>query len=484
MRYLFIGEQPEEEASLGWFYNPIHDMESVWWLFAWSTLNRDIYFVRPVSDSAPNTDASSSIGVVTRSRQRKLRQQLVLPPGEEAIDADDDQIAPVGITQETRETRVQRIRRQHALALELFVSQGVDSLRVYILFATYTLRNELREQKPLHPAIRILGDHLCTSMGLLVNSYKTAEARLVQLPGKAKRVADKLHDQLKAIFDEANQYVGGLGVEVGVRKLSTEHKKILEAEKTAQERWRAAHAAELARLRAEGSYRLFVAGKNKLAGSSKDTPQPPSRRGKKSVGPSGERPRKHIHTLPSVPEGLEIGTGSESRPEPSTLSPLRTPRAVLPPVPEEGVTNGPPLAGPNGKRKQVDCDDAEVATAGPSRPTRASTRKKLEPIADPSTEPPQRKPSRRAPARVAKVALPPPPPKRKRATPAAPSLAPAMNRGRSSRVRVIENALATDTAHADEEPEEAPRPSKKRRVEAEAKPNPKPGGRVLRPRKR
>ena len=91
MKYLFIGEQPEEEASLRWFYNPIHDMESVWWLFAWSTLNRDIYFVRPVSDSAPNTDASSSIGVVTRSRQRKLRQQLVLPPGEEAIDADDDQ---------------------------------------------------------------------------------------------------------------------------------------------------------------------------------------------------------------------------------------------------------------------------------------------------------------------------------------------------------------------------------------------------------
>ena len=172
MRYLFPGAQPDEEASLRWFYNPIHDMESVWWLFAWSTLNRDIYFVRRALDSAP-TAASSSISVVTGSPQRKLRQQQVRPPGEEAIDADDDQIVPVGLTQETREMRVQRIKRQHALALELFVSQGVGSLRVYILFATYTLRNELREQQPFHPAIHILGDHLCTSMGLLVNSYRS-----------------------------------------------------------------------------------------------------------------------------------------------------------------------------------------------------------------------------------------------------------------------------------------------------------------------
>lgn len=466
MTYLFRARQRPLKTPFTWFYNPIHDLESVWWLFAWSTLNRDIYFIHPI----PKTTSNAIVpGVVTRSRQRALRTL----PGND-IDADDDQVVPAGFTQETRATRVRRVKRQHALALTLFVGQHVEKSRIPIIVAEGTLNDEVARKELLHPVIRICGEYLCTSRDLLADSYKKAEVSLAQLPKNANSVADRLHDQFKDLFDKANKYIGGLGVEISVRKLSTEHTGILGAEKLAQDRWEAAHAAELAQLRAEGAYRMFVAPKAKNEGSTKDALQPTSRRGKKSVDF-----RNHAHALSSVPEDLEIDTGSEPRPGPSTLLPSRTARAVLPPVPEEeeGVTTGQRLARTDRKRKQVDRDDAEVAATGPSRPTRASTRRNLALTAGSSAKPPPRQHSRRAPAHVTKVV---PPLNRKRATPTAHSAAPVPVPIRPSRPQ--ENAHALGTARAGEEPEEAARPSKKRRVEAE--PNPKPGGRVLRPSRR
>lgn len=480
MIYLFVSNK----MKLKWFYNPIHDMESVWWLFAWTTLNRDIYFIHHTPESGPDTALPpSNPGVMTRSRRKILDEALLQAqiPGN-AIEADRDQIVPAGLTQETRVQRVQRVKQQHAFSTTMFIRGHTTSLaRNNALRLLGYIDQQVVANNSLHPIVHVLGVHLCTGRDLLADTYTKAEADLARLPANASKVADGLHEQFKALFDDARKYLDSLSARVAVRKLSDEHRKILDAEQREKEELEAAGAAEKARQRAEGAYRLFAAAK----GSPKDTPQPSSTRRRKSAGPSDERPSTHYHPLPSVPEDPEIDTGSEPLPGPSTLLPPRTTHAVLPPVSEEGegATSGSLLAGPSMKRKRVSRDEGEVAAAGPSRPTHAYTRRKVAPST--SAEPSPRKPSRRAPTRAAKAALlppPPPPPKRKRTTPAA--SAPAMNRGRPSRARVVETALATDTAHIDEEPEEVPRPSKKRRVEAAAKPDPKPGGRVLRPRKR
>lgn len=312
MKYLFKSRQRGRRTPLEWFYNPIHDLESVWWLFTWSTLNRDIYFVRRTLESGSDAAVpSTSPGVITRSR-RRLREIL---SGND-IEADADQIVPLVLKQETKAARVQRVKRQHALASALFSAEGTHETRLYILLAENTLDDEIKEKAPLHPVIRILGEHLCAGRDLLVDGYRKAEGNLARLSKKASKVADGLHDQLKDIFDEANQYIGGLGVDIGVRKLSTEHERILEAEKIAKERWEAEHAEELARLRAEGVWRLFFASKNQNDDSSKSTSQPPSRRRKGNAGSSDEGPRKRIHTIPSVPEDPEIDTCSGAHPGP------------------------------------------------------------------------------------------------------------------------------------------------------------------------
>lgn len=468
MEYLFLVRESDKEKSPRWFYNPIHDMESVWWLFAWTTLNRDIYFIRRILESAPDTVVpSSTTGVVTRSRQRKLLQPQIPIPGED-ITADDDQIVPVGLAQESRATRVQRIKRQHAFALKLFVGQDVGGTRTHVVAMEIFLKKQLVQHDPLHPLLHILGDYLRNSRDLLADSYRKAEANLARLPGKANKVANKLHDQFKAIFDEANQCITGLGVEIGVRKLSNEHKKILEAETIAQKRWEAEHAAELARYDAETIHIIFEATDEESG--SHDPPQPSSGRGKRRAAPSRGRSRKRVHTLPSVPEDPEVDPSSEPRPGPSTLLPSHATHVALPPVPEEeeGVTSAQTLARPSRKRKQADRGDGEATTAGPSRTTRASTRTKIASAAGPSAEPPPRKPSRRAPPRAAtgKVAPPPSQPKRKRAAPATRPTAPT--RGHPPRARVVENAPAPDTAPDDGEPDEEPRQSKKRRVETKS----------------
>lgn len=74
----------------------------------------------------------------------------------------------------------------------------------------------------------------------------TGEVKLVDV--EPFKVADRLHEQLKTLFDKASEFVGTLGVEVCVYKLSGEYMKILYAGRiydTPQ--------------RAEGIYHLFMA---------------------------------------------------------------------------------------------------------------------------------------------------------------------------------------------------------------------------------
>lgn len=486
--------RPDGPACLKWFYHPLNDLESVWWLAAWSILNRDIYFVR----CSPTTDVSTTstgAGMVTRAARRRaladMLQQPRLSPSRQALDVDNDQLVPSGATQETRVDRIRRIKAQYQFASMLFIPNRNIHTRSNIMHYSELLIDLFGNTKPLHPAISVLGGTLLDTRTLLIQSYREAEMDVTQLRTRAIDVAGGLHDQFRAIFDRAEGCIGRLDAEVHVRRLSDEHRKIMDAERMAIDEQKAALAV------VEAQFGVWKPRKKHNAQPETDldtglhqsrtiapaNPVSEQRLGgtREHAGPSDGPRRKRIRTLPSVSEVPEPGPEGDA--SGAFVDRLRS--RALPPIPEEdGVPNEEEaVAGPSKKRRRV-ADDEEPPTmmAGPSRVTRKSTRTKPNaPAAGPSTKPQRRKPTRQATA----TQVLPPAPKRRRAEPTTHAPAVAPTRTRNSRARATEDVPVAAGAPEGEVGVQTTRPRKKPRIAAvDGPPNLNPGGRVLRPRKK
>lgn len=372
----FMFQTRHGESMPEWFYNPNHDLESIWWLYAWSTLNRDIYFVHPASEPRNGSvTLPSSTGVLVDPHSRRLQgigRQTRAKSHAKIILVDEDQIVPTGLTQETREERVQRIKRQYAFASSLFVQNPGYPERFYVLATELTLKRQVREHRPLHPILRILGDHLCTGRNFLADSYRAAEASRVRLFDNA---ADELHDQLKGLFDAANKSVSNLGVQVGVRNLLVEHEKILEAGWIDSKKSEAARAADAARYDAETIRILF--GDPNEERSSDCAPGPALGLGEGHAVPSSNRRRKEIRASSSN-DGTVIDHSSDTHPNSPTFLDSEPVQALPALLEEQNV-------GHSKKRKRaLDTDDGDDEVVGNSHSRRRRARNNSKAMADPS----------------------------------------------------------------------------------------------------
>lgn len=92
-----------------WFYNPIHDLESLFWLFVYFVHYRDIELVR-VNPWHPRDPAPLDVvtPVTSEASNEINRYHLKLPPN----------------LQEPEDERAERIKAQYGFAKGLFVERG------------------------------------------------------------------------------------------------------------------------------------------------------------------------------------------------------------------------------------------------------------------------------------------------------------------------------------------------------------------------
>lgn len=154
-----------------WFYNPLHDMESIFWLMLYFITNKDIVLGAPI----------------------------------ERMDCFD-------FAAETEDDRRRRILAHWNFGLTLFSSrQGrKDVIGTQGVLSDHLLRN------PLHPAIAPLADILCRLRNALTNHYFTIERNP---PSIHHNSGQEVHDAYAALLQNAFAHLQTVPFEVEVRSL-------------------------------------------------------------------------------------------------------------------------------------------------------------------------------------------------------------------------------------------------------------------------
>lgn len=168
-----------------WSYNPLHDMESVFWICIFYILYRDIYCDIP---DAP------------------LRPDL-----QNLFEEDSDK------------EREERIKAYYAFGRKLFAAR---SSRYLILTSDSFLVKQLFKH-PLHPAISPLKDLLVGLRAELVEKYREAENDSEPI---TNRCADGVHRAFVAELHDALLHLQTVGCDVKVRSLQAEAERIYQRE--------------------------------------------------------------------------------------------------------------------------------------------------------------------------------------------------------------------------------------------------------------
>lgn len=196
------GGEEEEEQFTGttgvWFYNPLHDLESILWLFVRQLLFQD-HYVQWSSTKTSSQPTSKHEGKPFRA------------PAEESS-----------------EQRSQRITAYFTFSHPLFISRGnrLTFMRDHLCLA------EQFDSHPLHPAVHWLGAVLTKMREDIVEEYIKHEAD----PSKIDHLcAEELHvkftQNLSDALDEFIRRENGQ-FEVMARSLQAEMEKLIEQAKT------------------------------------------------------------------------------------------------------------------------------------------------------------------------------------------------------------------------------------------------------------
>lgn len=177
-----------------WFYSPIHDLESLFWLFVYFVLYRDIQLL-----------------AIRPQRHRSLRRETGMLATSGAIaNPDNLELLPDDL-RETEEERVQRIKAQFNFAKGLFVERDK---RLATLNVNQRM-NDFLGDHPLHPSLRKCVDvanqrsdsggvHfsllLIEARNLMKKFYRDIEQDLGSLPAARHTIGDGLHWRLRTIF--------------------------------------------------------------------------------------------------------------------------------------------------------------------------------------------------------------------------------------------------------------------------------------------
>lgn len=197
-----------------WFYSPIHDLESAFWLFVYFVLYRDIHLL-PVKSSLETDDQSKSI--VPTAAAEPLPE---IPPD----------------LKESDQERGDRITAQYLFCQGLFIDRD---RRLATLNVNQRLNDHLANY-PLHPAlrktVRLMTDDsnaskktqlsrlLIEARDIMKKYYSEIESDVQSLPAKRHTIADGLHWKLQAVFFDAFRCIQAVkNWHVCIRPLSTEY---------------------------------------------------------------------------------------------------------------------------------------------------------------------------------------------------------------------------------------------------------------------
>lgn len=168
-----------------WSYNPLHDMESVFWICIFCILYRDIYYDIPDAPFRPDL--------------QKLLEE------------------------ESDEEREERIKAYYAFGRKLFAAR---SNRYLILTSDSFLAKQLFKH-PLHPVIDPLKDLLVCLRAELVKKYREAENDSEPI---TNRCANGVHRVFVAEFHDALLHLQDVGCDVKIRSLQAEAERIYQRE--------------------------------------------------------------------------------------------------------------------------------------------------------------------------------------------------------------------------------------------------------------
>lgn len=347
---------PEVDTVLTrtWFYNPLHDMESIFWIFARQVLYQDHYLCR-LDDTTVN--------------------HIVVPIGDKAVQFP---------TTEDPADRVRRIKAYSIVGDGLFVSRThrhtllTDSIQINMHLVAH----------PLFPAVRPLGAILTMMRDTLVEQYEKWEAALDKID---HRCAEELHVAFMGMLKDA--YHAIRNVEAGnynimARSLQSEMAMIRD-----QEAMDTANKVPLTNS-ASGSTTSSKRSRSDADDSDEDAIAHPSKSARTATNHSPRRPSiEDIDSLPvvTVPRPAPVPKAGPKRTTRVVPFPTRTLRShtlkvvkaestpqpsipSLPPPPNPAAAHGRKTAS-RGRGKATKNNDAVRAAAKVAAKVKNKTRK-------------------------------------------------------------------------------------------------------------
>lgn len=176
-------ETHRRPVPISWYYNPLHDLESVFWLIAYYVLSRDIY----------------------------LPDGLDWPPP---------------FKPESNTARAARIKAQYQFVESLFIRRDPPS-RIHLLISFEVLKQQL-EETPLHPVLFTIGNMLVAARDALQHQFMLAETTLPIPLSQAPTIADTLHKEFGSFLHDMRRALLKNGVfDVRCRPLSAVYEIIV-----------------------------------------------------------------------------------------------------------------------------------------------------------------------------------------------------------------------------------------------------------------
>lgn len=169
-----------KKAHKTWFYNPLHDFESIFWLTLHFLINKDFHCIPDMPASAP--DAPREVSVLS------------------VFEA------------ESNEQRKSRIISHWNFGRSLFAGRAG---RAHVLGLGGTLRRFL-EQHPLHPALAPLDGTLERMRKILVAAYRRVERNTSTITHASAR---RLPQKFIKLLDRAVRHIGGTGHLISIQSL-------------------------------------------------------------------------------------------------------------------------------------------------------------------------------------------------------------------------------------------------------------------------
>lgn len=231
-------KENSEDTAHKWAYNPIHDMESLFWLFFFFVAWHDVFvlLVKPDADEATPINKPSE---TPTKPQSPSSHDSDTSDSDSDSDPDSDLDLDPTVKLPTRysespEARADRIKSWYAFGEGLFVKRDA---RLPVLSLPTRLEGFIKEH-PLHPATKKMGGFLIACRDSLASAYFEAEKDIASLSSSERRlkVAAGLHEDLFTIFMLARESVDrGDGWMVHIRRLGRQEWKLQQQEKAAKD---------------------------------------------------------------------------------------------------------------------------------------------------------------------------------------------------------------------------------------------------------